>query len=196
MTDTEKGITGKEKTLKALYRKLPDIKRFLVSLGCDATDAEDIFQEALLIFSRKVDQPDFELTVAPFHYVKNTCKFIWYNASRKNAKMRTEAFTDTPDKDDQEWMEKELKLRRIETAITKIGKKCQQLLKLFYGKGATMSEIAKKLDLRNDKVAKAQKYRCLHKVKEVIANIDSSQDDFSFLSADSLGIKAKQTSKS
>ncbi len=177
----EKVVINKDQTLMELYRKLPDIKRFLASLGCPTKDVEDVFQEALLIFSRKIDEPDFELTVAPFHYVKNTCKFIWYNASRKNAKMRTDEISDTPDIDDNQWMEKELKLRRIETAITKIGQKCQQLLKMFYGGGATMSEIAKKLGLRNDKVAKAQKYRCIHKVKEVIENTDDSSDDYSFL---------------
>lgn len=181
MTDTEKVVIDKDETLKLLYRKLPEFKRYLVSIGCDATDAEDVFQEALLIFSRKVDDPDFELTVAPFHYVKNTCKFIWYNESRKKAKMRTDEITDAPDHDDHEWIEKELKLRRIETAIKQIGQKCQQLLKLFYGQGATMSDIAKKLGFRNDKVAKAQKYRCIHKVKEVIEKSDASDDDYSFL---------------
>ena len=182
MTETEKVvINNKEEALRLLYRKFPDIKRFLATLGCPAKDAEDVFQKALLIFSRKIDEPDFELTVAPFHYVKNTCKFIWYNASRKNAKMRTEEISDAPKFEDKEWMEKELKLRRIETAITKIGQKCQQLLKMFYGGGFSMSEIAKKLGMRNDKVAKAQKYRCIHKVKEVIETTDASSDDYSFL---------------
>lgn len=181
MTETAKVALSKDQTLRELYRKLPDIKRFLASMGCPTTDAEDVFQEALLIFSRKLDEPDFELTVEPFHYVKNTCKFIWYNASRKNAKMRTEEISDAPDFEDNQWIEKELKLRRIETAITKIGQKCQQLLKMFYGGGSTMSEIAQKLGFRNDKVAKAQKYRCIHKVKEALENTDSSSDDYSFL---------------
>ena len=95
--------------------------------------------------------------------------------------MRTEEISDAPEFDDKEWMEKELKLRRIETANTKIGQKCQQLLKMFYGGGFSMSEIAKKLGMRNDKVAKAQKYRCIHKVKEVIETTDASSDDYSFL---------------
>lgn len=181
MTETKIVVTNKDQTLKELYRKLPDIKSFLAAKGCPNTDAEDVFQEALLIFSRKLDEPDFELTVEPFHYVKNTCKFIWYNTSRKNAKMRTDEISDTPDFVDDQWIEKELKLRRIETAITKIGQKCQQLLKMFYGGGATMSEIARKLGMRNDKVAKAQKYRCIHKVKEVLENTDTNSDDYSFL---------------
>ncbi|MCR9173488.1 MAG: sigma-70 family RNA polymerase sigma factor [bacterium] len=181
MTESEKVVINKDQTLKELYRKLPDIKGYLASLGCPSTDAEDVFQEALLIFSRKLDEPNFELTVEPFHYVKNTAKFVWYNTSRKNAKMRTEEISDTPDFEDHAWMEKELKLRRIEVAITKIGQKCQQLLKMFYGGGASMSEIAKKLGMRNDKVAKAQKYRCIHKVNEVLDNTDADSEDYSLL---------------
>ena len=183
MTESEKVVSNKDETLKEMYRKFPEIKRFLITLGCPSKDAEDVFQEALLLFSRKLDEPKFELTVAPYYYVKNTCKFIWYNASRKKAKLRTEEISEVSAFDDQEWMEKELKLRQIETAITRIGQKCQQLLKLFYGGNATMSEIAKKLGLRNDKVAKAQKYRCIHKVKEVLENTDANSDDYSFLNA-------------
>lgn len=181
MTETQHVITNKDQTLRELYAKLPDIKRYLGSLGCPKKDVEDIFQEALLIFYRKLDDPDFELTVAPFHYVKNTAKFLWYNASRKNAKMRTDEISDVPNAGEAEWMEKEMKLRRIEVAISKIGEKCQRLLKMFYGGGFTMSQIAEKLGLRNDKVAKAQKYRCIHKVKEVIESTETSGDDYSFL---------------
>lgn len=180
MTELEKIQQDKNAALKALYKKWPDFKRYLSSLGCKSTDAEDVFQEALLLFTRKIDEPDFELTVAPFHYVKSTCKFIWYNASRKNAKMRTDELSDTISDEDSDWMIKELKLKKIETAILKIGKQCQELLKLFYGNGTSMAEIAKKLGLRNDKVAKAQKYRCIHKVKEVIAQSETENEELNF----------------
>lgn len=55
----------------------------------------------------------------------------------------------------------------MEKALTQIGKKCQELLELFYGFGKSMAEIAKKLDFRNEKVAKAQKYKCIQKAKEI-----------------------------
>ena len=155
-------------SLKTLYKKWPDIKRFLKTVGCKTTDAEDIFQEALLIYSRKVAEPDFVLTVEPFHYVKNTCKFLWYNQARKEGKhQKTELHENFAEQED-DWFQKELKLRSIETALSKIGEKCQQLLQLFYGLGWNMVDIAKKLDLRNDKVAKAQKYRCINKVKNLV----------------------------
>lgn len=159
-----------QKELKAMYKKWPDIKFFMKSIGCKATDAEDIFQEALLIYVRKLKDPNFELTVHPFHYVKNTCKYLWYNQSRKEGKIQITEFTSNFAEEDDQWFQKEMKLRSIETALTKIGKQCQDLLKLFYGLGWSMLDVAKKLGLRNDKVAKAQKYRCLQKVKEQLSS--------------------------
>jgi RNA polymerase sigma factor (sigma-70 family) len=170
MIQSQKDQIDIQKELKALYKKWPDVKYYLKSIGCKTTDAEDIFQEALLIYTRKVNNPEFELTVQPFHYVKNTCKYLWYNQSRKEGKIQLTEFSENFAEDDDQWFQKEMKLRSIEKALTKIGKQCQDLLKLFYGLGWSMIDVAKKLGLRNDKVAKAQKYRCLIKVKEQLSS--------------------------
>jgi RNA polymerase sigma factor (sigma-70 family) len=158
--------------LQTLYKKWPDVKRYLRSLGCPSSDAEDIFQEALVIFAHKRTNPQFDLTVEPFHYVKNTCKFLWYNQSRKEAKHRTSELNEHNSEEPEDaWIQKEQQLALIEKALLGIGEKCQQLLQLFYGKGWSMTDIAKKLGLRNDKVAKAQKYRCLEKAKEEVKRL-------------------------
>lgn len=69
-------------------------------------------------------------------------------------------------------------LKHMESAIESLGKKCQEILQLFYGLGWNMVEVAQKVGLRNDKVAKAQKYRCLSKAKEwVIANETTNSAD-------------------
>lgn len=155
---------GKE--LKALYKKWPDVKRFLSTLGCDNVNAEDIFQEALVIYVRKKDDQSFVLTVDPYFYVRNTCKLIWYNQSRKEGRNPTfELETDVISQED-EWFEKEVKISLVEKAIQQLGNQCRQILELFYGSGESMSFIAQKVGLRNEKVAKAQKYRCLQKAKE------------------------------
>ena len=168
MTNSQNRHSEINDSLKTLYKKWPDIKRFLRTKGCNTTDAEDIFQEALLIYSRKIDEPDFVLDVEPFYYVKNTCKFLWYNQSRKEAKNPKAELHENFAELEDDWFQKELKLRSIEVAISKIGKQCQELLQLFYGLGWNMVDIAKKIGLRNDKVAKAQKYRCINKVKELV----------------------------
>ncbi len=163
------------KELKILYSKWPDMRKFLKLIGCKTTEAEDIFQEALLIYVRKMDDDSFELTTTPFHYVKNTCKYLWYNQSRKKETYSKEEIKELEDFENDDWLQKELKFQLIEKAILKIGNQCQQILQLFYGKGWNMVQIAKKVGLRNDKVAKAQKYRCINKVKEKVRDMQSEE---------------------
>jgi len=159
--------TNRKKELKALYKKWPEVRRFLKTLGCSTADAEDIFQEALVLYCRKCEEKDFQLEGNPFHYVKGICKFLWYNQSRKQ-KHHSEIKDDlTFSNDDEEWLEKEMRLRFVEDALAALGEKCRELLTSFYGLGLSMVAIAKKLGLRNEKVAKSQKYRCLQKAKEI-----------------------------
>jgi RNA polymerase sigma factor (sigma-70 family) len=162
-----------------LYKKWPEIKRFLKSFGCFSTDAEDIFQEALLIYTRKKQEPSFNLTVAPFHYVKSTCKLLWYNAARKQNNVHTVELTNQEVELEDSWFHQEMKLKKIEQAISQLGKQCKELLEMFYGLGLSMTTIAQKIGLRNEKVAKSQKYRCLQKAKELTQTAFSKQDEFS-----------------
>lgn len=156
-----------ETELKALYKKWPEIKRFLGTLGCSTIDAEDIFQEALVIYSRKKGSENFQLTVEPFHYVKSTCKLLWYNEARKQNKLPKTELGKEEIEMESTWFQKEMKLKTIEEAINQLGKQCQEILMLFYGLSWNMVKIAEKVGLRNVKVAKAQKYRCLQKAKEL-----------------------------
>lgn len=157
-----------QQELKQLYRKWPDIRRYLKTLGCDSVSAEDIFQEALLIYVRKRESSEFELTVEPFFYVRNTCKLLWYNQARKEQKQLSTELSENIEAAEDQWFEKEMKIREVETTLAKLGAQCQEMLQLFYGLGWNMMDIAKKIGLRNDKVAKAQKYRCLQKAKELM----------------------------
>ena len=157
-----------EVNLKNLYRKWPIVRRELRILGCQGSVAEDIFQEALLILCRKLEDPNFVLDVEAIHFVNSTCKFLWFNQARKAQKQQTVELNQEVAQIDEDWLEKEEKLTSIEEAIFKLGKQCQQILTLFYSKSLSMEKIAQHVGLRNEKVAKAQKYRCIQKVKELI----------------------------
>jgi len=162
--------------LDILYKRWPEVKRFLKSKGCKVTDAEDIFQEALLIYTRKLNEPDFELTSDPFNYVMNTSKFLWYNQSRRENKYRYTEIHENVSSEEEEWIVKELKLSKIEKALAQIGEKCQKLLQLLYDHGLSMSEIAERIGLRNGNAAKVQKFRCIQKVKDIVMKSPSDFD--------------------
>lgn len=157
-----------EKELKLLYKKLPEIQNYMKSLGCDKHAAEDIFQEALLIYMRKRQLPEFVLTVPAFFYVRNTCKLLWYNEARKKQNAQTVEFDSDFEAEENDWIEKEMRLKEVENVLAQLGKKCQELLQLFYAQQLSLQVIAVKIGLRNDHVVKAQKYRCLQRAKELL----------------------------
>lgn len=173
-----------KKELAVLYKHFPEVKRLLRTFGCDGLTAEDLFQEALVIYLRKKNEPGFDFQLAPIHFIKQTCKLLWFNAARKEQKHGAGTLEIDPEEVAETWMEKELQYKQLESALTKIGKQCRELLHLFYGLGWNMAEIAVKLGFRNDKVAKAQKYRCIQKAKELVqeaqlsVDIDSAQSTF------------------
>ena len=153
--------------LKSLYKKWPEIRRFLANMGCRNQDAEDIFQEALIIYTRKKKEIDFELNVEPFYYVKNTCKLLWFNELRKQKKLPNAELSNDLIEIESNWFQIELKLKSIEKAMENLGKQCQEILQLFYGLGFNMVDIAKKIGLRNENVVRVQKFRCIQKAKEL-----------------------------
>lgn len=95
---------------------------------------------------------------------------MWYNQSRKEGKNHAVPLEEIQDLEQEDYTQKEMKFLRVEKAIEQIGAKCRELLQLFYGVGMNMSDIADKLGFRNDKVAKAQKYRCLNDLKDAVRN--------------------------
>lgn len=169
-----------KKELAVLYKHFPEVKRLLRTFGCDGVTAEDLFQEALIIYLRKKNEQDFAFQLAPIHFIKQTCKLLWFNEARKSQKHGAASLETDVEAIPDAWMEKELQYKQLENVLTKIGKQCKELLHLFYGLGWNMADIAKKLDFRNDKVAKAQKYRCIQKAKELVQEAQLQVESNSF----------------
>ncbi len=160
-----------QKEINLLYKQFKEVKGLLRTLGCDSVTAEDIFQEALIIYLRRKEEPGFEFTQDPIYYIKNTCKYLWFSQSRKAQKMPSSDLSEDIGEAESNWIEKEIHFKALEKALTRIDEKCRELLHLFYGLGWNMVDIAKKIGLRNDKVAKAQKYRCIQKAKELVQEV-------------------------
>lgn len=186
MKNTSNDTSNAQKEVNALYKHFREVRGLLRTLGCDSVTAEDIFQEALIIYLRRKEDPNFTFDLEPIHYIKTTCKFLWYSASRKEQKQATFSLEGDVEEIHDPWMEKELRYKQLESALERIGAQCKELLHLFYGLGWNMVDIAKKVGLRNDKVAKAQKYRCIQKAKDLVQDaqldFDSAQSALNPLS--------------
>lgn len=153
--------------IKKLYGYLPVVKKFVMRNSGTRQEAEDIFQEALIIFYNKARQEDFVLSSHINTYLFGICRLLWMDELKKKNRvlkqdvlsennLQAELFTDIED---------DRKIKQAQMAVMKLGDKCRELLELFYFKKLGMQEIAARLGLGSEKTAKNQKYRCIEKAK-------------------------------
>ncbi len=159
----------REKAFGQLYRLLPRIEKFIVAQGGNKQDAQDIFQESLIIVYRNLEKNNFTLTASLSTYLHAVSKYIWKDMKRKSLKMEMKEVVNEDTTIFNSIVE-EQKYKRAERAFEKLGERCQKILKLFYLKKLPFKKIAEQLGFASEKVAKNQKYKCLQKAKSFYQN--------------------------
>jgi RNA polymerase sigma factor (sigma-70 family) len=171
--------TGKtDPALDTLYRQFPAIRKLIRSRGGSTKDAEDVFQEALLVLIRKVRAGNFQLTARLSTYLHSTCRFLWNNQLRKTrpqipideatgldpeeaASLLTEAGQDN-------------RIRLARQALQDLKDRCRELLLLFYEDELPLKAIAARMGYSSDNTAKNQKYKCLEAARNRLKELTSS----------------------
>lgn len=153
-----------QKGLRELYKQFPTVKRFITKHGGNNDDANDIFQDAILITYEKVINTDFQLTSALSTYIFSIAKYKWKDALIAKNKLNNyiNEFTEEEIIPTSE----EEKFNFAENALLQIGEKCQAILVAFYHQKFSMTLIAEKFGFTSENVAKNQKYKCLEKARE------------------------------
>jgi RNA polymerase sigma factor (sigma-70 family) len=156
--------------LKKLYTFYPAIRQMILQNNGNKHDAEDIFQESLIIFCRKIREENFVLTSSLKTFLYSISRLQWLNELRKRKKefLKDEVPTSTEAEVNEfnNYLQEEEKFKKAESALMKLGEKCRKLLQLFYAQQKSFKEIADELDFSNEKIAKNQKYRCMEKARE------------------------------
>ncbi|MCX6181275.1 MAG: sigma-70 family RNA polymerase sigma factor [Bacteroidetes bacterium] len=150
--------------LLRLYKHYPGVEHFLIMHGASKEEAQDIYQDALYVFCKKVKEGNLTLTVQLNTYLYSICKLMWkveLRKKNKNALLFSEIQDETANYDSEELE----KISRAEKAWESLGDKCWEILKAFYHEGMSMAKIAMKFSFSTEKSAKNQKYKCLEKAK-------------------------------
>jgi RNA polymerase sigma factor (sigma-70 family) len=155
--------TGRnELAVNSLYRNFPTIRQLVRTRGGSTKDAEDIFQEALLILLNKARNPKFQLNAKLSTYLYGVSRFLWYDQLRKH---RPHIPYDPADltnaADFTETIEHESRIRLAEQALNDLKDRCRELLMLFYQGQISLKAIATQMGYSSEGSAKNQKYKCL-----------------------------------
>ena len=158
-----------DKAIQELYKYFPMVLKFIKNNGGNRSDAEDVFQDSLMVLYKNSTRSDFELTCTAHTYIFKIAKYMWKDilAKRNRHVNYQPEFED--DYDEQEIKslhhEKEDEFNLMQKVIQSLGQKCIQILELYYYKGLRIKKIAEIMGYKSENSLKTQKYKCMEKAK-------------------------------
>lgn len=173
-----------------LYEELfPVLTKFVQANSGAEEDAEDIFQEALIVVYQKMSQPGFELTSSFKGFFFGVCRMLWLRKiTSSDIDEETldleEVFTASAlaHEDD---IARELKIDAdvlmmglYQKHFLKLNMECQQILRLSMRK-VPQKEIAEEMNLTSNYV-KTRKFMCKKQLIEKIKNDPQYKNYFEY----------------
>ncbi len=164
----------REDFFMVLYKKaFPVIAQYIARMGGSLEEAQDIFQDTLVIYYEKVASANNEIIVNEDAYLFGIAKKLWlrrYNDGSKNQILNDFDIEDVPD----EIPATGKILHYLETA----GKKCLELLKAYYYDNLPVGNVATLFGYSSIHSATVAKYKCLEKVRETVKQNSLNYADF------------------
>lgn len=129
-------------------------------------EAEDLYQEAFLVFWDKTKKDDFFLFPGASlqSFLIQIAKKRWLHYLRENRKMPTQALEEIPELAEEVVLEEKDLIQATWAVFRTLGEKCRKILKAFYFEEKSMEEIAQEMNL-TPQTARNSKYRCIKEMK-------------------------------
>jgi RNA polymerase sigma factor (sigma-70 family) len=147
---------------------------YIIQNSGSEQDAEDIFQEVILVFIELLKKDKFrgESSVRTFLYslTRNT----WLNELKKRgrSKLRDKIYENGKDKTDEDVshliVNREIKSQLMQM-VDNLGETCKKILLAFYFENLAMREILKTLNYENEQVVRNKKYKCLKQLEQILS---------------------------
>ncbi len=153
------------------------VKNYVLKNSGNADEADDLFQDALVIFYVKVRKGEYHKTSSLKTYLFGIARNLWLKELRR----RRTAHKHLKVEDESDFQE-ELIIQKSQMTIRKvmelINEECKQLLIDFYFEGKTMASLTTKYGLGSEAATKNKKYRCLQKLISLVKGQKLERSDF------------------
>lgn len=171
MNDT---VTALRERNNAAYTLLytfyyPSIEKFVTRNSGTTADAEDVFQETIIVLLDKVPREDFVLTSSIKTYIHAVASNIWLKRLRQ-AKRAASLHLDYElvDMSLAEWEEKESQTKRtvLQRIFGRMTRHCVVFLTKTFLSGASREKLIEEMGYRNAHTFDNQKYKCLEQARK------------------------------
>ncbi|NNF35669.1 MAG: sigma-70 family RNA polymerase sigma factor [Saprospiraceae bacterium] len=172
----ETGMSS-EDIIKSFYRDhREEFIHFGIKYNMDKENLIDIFQDVVIIFFEQKEMGKLDqLRCTDKTYLFSLGKHKIIEFLRKNNRKYTIPHDQLPDESINPQLMKEETMtdrqKLLASGLKQLGKKCRDMITLFYTRQLTISEIATMMGYKNDNVVKAHKSRCMKNLKENVSKM-------------------------
>ena len=158
--------------ITSVYKEIyPKINYHILNNGGTADDAKDVFQEAIIVVFRQIQNGTFEIKTDFEGYVYGIARLIWLKTLRNRSiherninKMEGDVQVSHPA---DEIIDEEMEMNLFRKYFLKLGKECQKVLKMATD-GIPYETIAKEMGYKSEKIVRNRKYKCKESLIEMI----------------------------
>ncbi|MES2478013.1 MAG: sigma-70 family RNA polymerase sigma factor [Bacteroidota bacterium] len=144
------------------------VSRFICHNNGNARDAEDVFQDAMMVLVQKIRNDHFRLTASMGTYIMAISKNIWLNRLRNSKRQEEKSdkyfktvFMEVDEAIDQERFYKS----QLQKYIYKVSKHCQAVIDDVFFKGKTTEQIQNDYGYSSKQNAANQQYKCVEQLR-------------------------------
>ncbi|MEO9571051.1 MAG: sigma-70 family RNA polymerase sigma factor [Polaribacter sp.] len=165
-----------KEALKMIYLKNRDsFINFAKKFNISNDDILDVYQDAIIALQEKAIKGELDnLSCSIKTFLFGIGKYMLFEKARKNNKKVSDFPLENEDYNYKEistnFLDEETNQLQVllQEAFSTLGKKCKEVLTLFYYRGFTIDEISERLNYKDKNVVKSQKSRCIKQLKEQI----------------------------
>ncbi len=154
------------KALAYLYdNALSKVRKYVTMNSGLREEADDIFQDAVIILFQKVKEKKFDPQMSLEGYVYTVAKNLWIDKARRDKRMvrydRAEQFEYKTENSDQlKVLIESEKTNAMRKVFELLDEKCQKILQYYLFERKSMKEISQIMGYSSEDVAKTNHYRC------------------------------------
>lgn len=164
---------------KGLYSHFDGVYGYIKQHGGSVDDAKDLFQEAVLVFMKKVAEENETIHCKISTYLTTICKYQWNNklrsAAHKNERPLEFIQLGALEDDLKDFESEEQQFGHLNKILQKLGERCKAILLSFYVQKQTMQAIAGQMGFSSVNSAKTQKYKCMEYARQLANDLTNAQ---------------------
>ncbi|WP_276372185.1 sigma-70 family RNA polymerase sigma factor [Chryseolinea sp. H1M3-3] len=175
MMDDDRTLNALQSRNNAAYKLLytfyyAGIEKFVKQNNGTPADAEDVFQETIMVLLEKVPKKDFVLTSSIRTYITAIAHNIWLKRLRDTRRVtRFELKYELEDMTLTEWEQKEEKLAErnlLQRIFERLTRHCVIFLTKTFLSGASREQLMEEMGYKNSHTFDNQKYKCLEQARK------------------------------